>query len=69
MRLHHLWAHIAFIPVARPHLAEAVCTTGCIGVAATHTADAITSPALQVTLQPVALQSAAPSVTTRSPAA
>lgn len=39
--------------------------TGCTGASAAHTAEAITSSALQATLQPLAPQSFAPSCTSR----
>jgi hypothetical protein len=63
-----LRAQIVFMPLAGPHLAEDACTTGCTGVSAMQTAEAMTSAASQVTVQPPALQSEAPSVTIRRPA-
>jgi hypothetical protein len=56
---------MTFIPLAAPHLAEPARTCGCIALSATHTAEATTSSAWQVTEHPLVLQSAAPRLTTR----
>jgi hypothetical protein len=65
----YFFAQIAVIPLPAPHLADAACTCGCIGVSARQTAEAITSPGSQVMLHPLAAQSEAPRSITRNEAA